>query len=312
VPEISVVTAADRAIDETRRRLFPAQLERWFALGFVAFLDQCGRGGGGSFNFPGGGGGGGGGGSEGGGPKQAVDQVAAFMAAHVVLVASIAAVILIFILAVSALVLWLRSRGTFMYLDNVATGRCDVGRPWREHADRAGSYFLWTFGLAIGTLVAVLLLLAPIVYASFSLFRHGARTGPIVLIVAASLLMMVLIVGVQLFSVALRDFVAPLQWYCDLSCGGAVAVFTGLLRAHPGAFVVYVLLKIVYSIVVGVAVLAFSCLACVCCCLCLGFLPVIRQTLLQPLFYFERRWSLELLQQFGYGPPADAVRPLAS
>ena len=43
--EPSPIEAAREAFEHTRRRLFPFRFERWLALGFVAFLDQCGRGG---------------------------------------------------------------------------------------------------------------------------------------------------------------------------------------------------------------------------------------------------------------------------
>lgn len=306
--DLSVVGAADRAIEETKRQLFPARLERWFALGFVAFIEQCGRGGM-PLNIPGGGGGGGGRGGSGDGDaaegaKEIANQAMSFMASHVVMVALIAAVVLALILAISAVVLWIRSRGTFMYIDNVATGRYDVGRPWQEHAGRASSYFAWTFCLSIGTLVVILLLLAPIGWAAFSLFKHGAHAGPITAIGLSLLLLLVAGLGSRLLAVALRDFVAPLQWYCDLSCGAALRLFGGLLAAHPGVFALYLLVKIAFSIVLGIVSLIFGCLACCCFCLCLGFLPVVQQTVLQPLFYFERRFSLELLQQFGYGPPS--------
>src|SRR5207249_10455543 len=70
-------------------------------------------------------------------------------------------------------VLWLNSRGVFMYLDNVASGRADFERPWREHAARADSYFAWGFGLALATLVGLLVLVAGAVMAVVALV-----TGP--------------------------------------------------------------------------------------------------------------------------------------
>jgi len=57
----------------------------------------------------------------------------------------------------------------------------------------------------------------------------------------------------------------------------------------------YVGLKIAFAIVAGIAAFAIGCLTC-----CCGFLPVVSQTLLQPLFYFERAWSLIFLRQLGY------------
>jgi hypothetical protein len=36
---------------------------------------------------------------------------------------------------------------------------------------------------------------------------------------------------------------------------------------------------------------------------CLGFIPIVTQTLFQPLFHFERAWSVFLLRQMGYELP---------
>ena len=44
-PEPSPLDAATAAYEHTRRHLFPFKFERWLALGLVAFLEQCGRGG---------------------------------------------------------------------------------------------------------------------------------------------------------------------------------------------------------------------------------------------------------------------------
>ena len=59
-PQVSVTDAARDAIEHTRQVLFPIRVERWLILGFLAFLDQCGR----TLN-----GGGPGGGGDGAGPK---------------------------------------------------------------------------------------------------------------------------------------------------------------------------------------------------------------------------------------------------
>jgi len=45
----------------------------------------------------------------------------------------------------------------------------------------------------------------------------------------------------------------------------------------------------------GMDVAIAACLTC-----CCALLPVVMQTALQPLFYFERAWSLFLLRQLGY------------
>jgi hypothetical protein len=54
-------------------------------------------------------------------------------------------------------------------------------------------------------------------------------------------------------------------------------------------------LKIAFSMVAGIVIVVAACLTC-----CCALLPVVMQTALQPLFYFERAWSLFLLRQLGY------------
>src|SRR5512143_1307521 len=131
-PKVSPVDALRDAFDHTRRQLFPLRVEKWLALGLLAFLDQCGR------SFRGGAGNGsgwhgGGGGPGGGGARVAewIRHAADWVSLHSALVAGgvLAGVLVVAVLA--AIVLWFNARGVFMYLDDVATGRADVARPWR-------------------------------------------------------------------------------------------------------------------------------------------------------------------------------------
>ena len=291
----SPLDAAQQAIDHTRRQLFPFRFERWLILGCVAFLDQCGRRSGiGGFHVPGPGGWGNGG----GGPNQGdVSKAVEWLATHAFLVAGVAAAVLAVVIVFAALVLWLNSRGVFMYLDNVASGRADFERPWREHAARADSYFAWSFGLALATLVGLLVLVAGAVMAVVALVTGPPGSGLTAGLGLAGIfvLFLALIVTAGLASLALRDFVAPLQVRAGVGCGDAIRLLRTLVRAHAGVFVVYVLLKIAFSIVAGIALMIAACLTC-----CCVLLPVVMQTALQPLFYFERAWSLFLLRQLGY------------
>jgi hypothetical protein len=290
------------------QRLFPFRIERWLPLGFVTFLDQCGRGqGGGGFQVPGGGGGGGGG--EGPGD---VDFSGArdWVVEHLALIVLAAAFLLLLVVTLTAIALWINSRGVFMYLDNVASGRWDVKRPWREHGEKAWSYFGWSFGATMVGLLGVLVLLAPIGWLVYLMVRAGEPScGPIAGIVALGFAILAFAVVMGLFSVLLRDFAAPLQLQLGVRCGTALGIAWGLVKGNPLTFLVYVLLKIVFAIVAAIVVFVTGCATC-----CLGFLPVVSHTLLQPVWYFERAWSLFLLRQAGYDPfpaPAPAAPPPA-
>jgi hypothetical protein len=304
--EPSPVDAAREAYEHTRRLLFPFRFERWLTLGLVAFLDQCGRGGvGGAMPgtppgaaFP--------------SPKIGtgdVPDIGSWFTAHLALIVGVAVAVLAVALVLVAAMVWVNSRATFVYIEDVATGRAELSRPWAAHAERANSYFAWRFGLAGSLLAAVALLVVLAVLAALLIARGGAAgaaTGAVLLVVLVPAFLLVLVAG-GLGAMALRDFVAPLQIHQQIPCGPAVRLLVGMVRAHPLPFLLYVVLKIVFEVVQGALLLAAACVT-----LCCILLPVVTQTALQPLFFFERAWSLYLLRHMGYdlvgkGRPAAAA-----
>jgi hypothetical protein len=303
---ISPTDAAREAFEHTRRQLFPFRFGRWLTLGFLAFLDQCGR------TLRGGGPGGGGHGhgvvrdapvGDWTAAQEWLRQAAAWLGAHAAPVALAALAGLLLVALLLAVVLWVNARGVFMYLDNVASGRADVSRPWRQHADAASSYFGWSLGISLAglfVLIFVLGIVATVVLAFTTGRAHGSGgwLGAAAIAPVLALLLLALpLLG--LAAIALRDFVAPLQLATGLPCGPAARVLEGLVMSHPGAFVLYLILKLVVVVVSGIVVTVFGCLTC-----CLGFLPVVMQTAFQPLFYFERAFSICLLRQMGYDASA--------
>jgi hypothetical protein len=302
-PEVvSPVDALREAWAHTRRELFPVRFEKWLALGLLAFLDQCGR----SFRGGGAPGGGGHGSADGGGHGGDFSELAAFaqraadwLSLHAALVtAGVLAGVLV-IAVVAAVVLWVNARGVFMYLDAVVSGRADVARPWRQHASAASSYFGWSLGITLAGIFVVLVLAGAIValalavatgrVAGGSLWLTGAAAVPVLVLLALALPCL------ALASLALRDFVAPLQLATGLPCGDAARVLESLVLAHPGAFVLYLLLKLVLVVASGVAIALLGCLTC-----CIAFLPVVMQVVFQPLFFVERAFPVLLLRQLGY------------
>ena len=307
LPAVSPVNAARDAFVHTRDVLFPFRFEKWLVLGFLALLDQCGR------SLPGGGGSTGGGaghGPRGGGLSADVAELAAlleratdWLSTHAAAVALGSVFALVALALVVAVVLWLNARGVFMYLDGVASGRAEVGRPWREHARAASSYFGWSLGISLAGVFTVLLA-AGLVVATAMAFVAGRLHGTggwlavaAMLPVLALLLLALPLLG--LARVALRDFVAPLQLAGGLPCGAAARVLESLVLQHPGAFVLYLLLKLLLVVVTGLVIAVGGCLTC-----CIGFLPVVMQVVFQPLFFFERAFSICLLRQMGHDVPA--------
>jgi hypothetical protein len=301
-PSVSAIDAAQAALEHARASLFPIRLKTWIVLGLLAFLDQCGRSfhnGGPAFtdrdhgSWPG----------PHGGPSDlpgAVEAAVAWLAAHAVLVvAGVLAGLLVIGLLV-ALVLWVNARGTFLYLDAVARGGAiDLGRSWTAHGRAADSYFGWR--LVLGLLALGVIVLAggtvAAILVAFARGRFDSTGGPVLMLalVPVFLVLLFTLPLLVLAGMALRDFVAPLQITTGLPAGAAARVLESLVVANPGAFLVYLVLKLLAVVVTGVIVFVGGCLTC-----CVGFLPVIAQTVFQPLFFFERSFSVFLLKQMGH------------
>ena len=303
---ISVVDAARDAVQHTRRHLLPVNPLKWLVLGFLAFLDQCGRG------------------LAGGGPHgnanvqpwhgsheggRVMDQItdmaralSGWLSDHALLVTLGAVAGVLAIAGLLAVVLWINARGTFVYLDNVASGRAEVARPWREHAGPAWSYFGWRLALSLGSFVAFLLFAGIMLASVVGLLtgRLNGSGGGLALLALFPVVMALFVVAplLVLAHVALRDFVAPLQMITGQSCGASVRLLETLVTENPGPFLVYALLKVLLVAGIAVVVVVGGCLTC-----CLGFLPVVRQTVFQPLYYFERSWPLFLLRRMGHDLP---------
>ena len=217
--------------------------------------------------------------------------------AHLAVIVAVAAALLAFIVLVAAVVLWIGSRATFVYIDDVASGRAEITRPWKAHAEKAQSYFAWRFGLAAALLASMGVLVMAGVSAAL-LIAHGGAAGAVlgalIFVVLVPTFFIVLVLG-GAGALALRDFVAPLQMHTGQPCGMAVRRLMELVRAHPVPFLLYGVLKIAFEAARGMVLVLAACLT-----LCCILLPVVTQTALQPIFFFERAWSLFFLRQMGH------------
>ena len=186
----------------------------------------------------------------------------------------------------------------------MATGTSELGQAWRAHRAEARSYFIVRFGLVAATAGGLIGLAVALAAAALGL-AGLRRPQPANVLIGFGVLFLMLVFAVlmSVLSVLLRDFVVPLQMEARRPCLAAVRVLQGLVLAHPGAFVLYVVLKIVFTLGLAAAMLLVCCSTCA-----IGLLPVVGQTVLQPAYYFERAWSLFLLRQMGHAPSGAADR----
>ncbi|RMH55933.1 MAG: hypothetical protein D6679_10515 [Candidatus Hydrogenedentota bacterium] len=292
----SVTAAAGEAWDETKEILFrPFDVGRWFLLGFVTFLQALGQGCGVNLNF-----------NvplddvEKGGNLPDIRPFLEKIREHLPVVVVVAVLLVCLLLLLLLLFQWLSSRGTFAYLHIVLNRAYSLGEAWSARVSEAHSFFLGriVFGFLAGLTLFLLVLPALAVLLSHR-GHHSWTPGMIAVIFVSFLLVFVFAIFVAVFFLFLVDFIAPIQYRESLSFLPAIRRFREYLSAAPGVFVVYVLLKLLLSVGIGLLLCVGGFLTC-CLLFCALIIPVLSQTILQPWHLFLRLWPIKLL---------DSIRP---
>jgi hypothetical protein len=128
----SIGTAFGRAVETVRTLLFrPFDAGRWIAIGFGAWLALLGEGGlGGNYNF----------GNQGNPQKSfQLDEAKRFLLENLYWILPVTILVLLLVAALAIALLWLSSRGRFLFLHSVARNSTAVEGPWREYAREANS-----------------------------------------------------------------------------------------------------------------------------------------------------------------------------
>ncbi|MCD4748652.1 MAG: hypothetical protein K8R59_04685 [Thermoanaerobaculales bacterium] len=288
----------ERAFERMKRQLFePFDFMKWLVLGFAAWLAGLGSGpGGGGSNFS-------------GNPTDIGDAIgdAASSAVHSVLAISVAAFVGLAVLLLVAVVLWLSSRGKFIFLDNVVHNQAEIVAPWKRFRKLGDSLFLWRLAFVVVVIVVVVAgVLLPAIPAAlmsggslqdlslFAISTWGVFFG---LIVAAVVLMSLYV------SLFLDSFIVPIMYRFNLTAVEAWRHLVPWLRARPGHFTLYGLFVLLLTIVYGI----LSVLVCLLTC-CIAALPYIGTVILLPIWVAYRCFSLEWLTQFD--PEFDVFAPL--
>lgn len=229
----------------------------------------------------------------------------------------VSAVLIVIGLIFGLFFLWLRCRGTFIFLDNVITDRADVGTPWTEFAEHAHSLFLWKIGYGVCMLLLASALGAITAYlAVIPWYQAGGE------ITASAQVGFGVSVGLWvpymclagLVSLFLYSFVVPIMYHYDLTAREAWGRFLGLLMPNLGRFILWALWMILLklgSLVCGAVLVAAVVLGTACIAGCLMAVPIGGSYVLAfavlPISVFFRAYTLEYLEQ--YGPPYTFLPP---
>jgi hypothetical protein len=297
--EISVAEPVAPALERVKQMLFkPFDLAKWITIGFCAWLAGLGESGGGVGNFNTGNHFGDHNGQPAEQFRQFYHRASDFVMLNLGWIIPLAVLLVLLCVALWLLMLWLSSRGKFMFLHCVALDKAEVAEPWSKFVNEANSLF--RFRIILG-LIGLVLALPLVVFMLLAILRMELQgeadvTG---VMTAVSLFLGLLLVGL-VFAVIrkfLVDFVVPIQYLRGCNCGAAWREFCALLAEHPGSFVLYLLFQIVLGMAIGILVMAVVLVTC-CCAGCLVLLPFIGTVLLLPVLVFKRAYPLYYLAQY--------------
>ena len=287
---VSCMKAVCSGWDRMEKTLFhPFDLGKWFLLGFSAWLANLGQGFGAHFNFP-------------ASPPDGSFSLENIPTALIILICCIAGAVLIVCLALAIVMVWIRSRGDFMFLDNLVHGRTAILEPWGKYSGRGNSLFMFRLVCWILFLGFLLITLG----SSLLLCWHSISSREmdpfcIAGIVFAVLCLFIFILTVVFYELSLKSFIVPIMFRRETGAYCASIEFLTLLSANPMAFIRYYLMYMLLSLCASVAVVIFIFSTCCLCCigLILLCLPYLWAVVMLPILTFFRFYSIEFLAQFG-------------
>lgn len=210
------------------------------------------------------------------------------------IVAGIAAIIM-----TGILLTWLSSRGKFMFLDNIVKDHTLIKKPWKEFKHCANSLFFWRMGYG---LVLIAIFGGFLSYAFIELRQmyldYASDSDMIAEALRMGVFFLILLLFSSYISLFLDDFVIPLMYKSKSKVWIGWSRFLPLLTANFFTFILYGLFVIFMYIAVAVVVVAVSLLTC-----CIGVvflvIPYISSVITLPVTVLFRSLGPEFIQQFG-------------
>jgi hypothetical protein len=243
---ISAVDSITLAIEHTKQQLFrPFRLGQWTALAFVGLLaGELGANGCNRSNFqmqP--------------HPPAGAPHFPGFPALDPALIAAAIAAIIAG-LAVGLILMYVSSVMRFILFDSVVTRECHIGLYWNRRLGPGWRLFTWKLlYIVLSLLGAGLVIGIPAVFAFSAGWFRAPREHLAPLVLAAAFIFCVLIVyGVvsAVLFVLVKDFVVPQMALENLGVWDGWLRLWQMMKVEKGAYVAYIVMKIVLAIVVGI------------------------------------------------------------
>ena len=207
---------------------------------------------------------------------------------------------MLFVVALAFVILWINSRGEFVFLDAVVNGRREIVAPWHAWREQGNSLFVWriVFGLIVfagfATLSGIVVLLA-----------LGGRIPSSIddvpwlrVLGAFGIVWLPFVVAGLYVHLFVRHFITAIMFRDRVTTTEAWRTFLPLLRQRMGAFLLYGLFVLALHIGLFLALIPAICLTC-CLLGCLMAIPFVGAVVWLPVSYSFRAYGPEFLAQFG-------------
>ena len=179
-------------------------------------------------------------------PFSHIDPARIAQFAGLIFAAVLLAIVLFFVF------LYINSVFRFILFESVLRRECSIGDGWQRWHRAGRRYFLWQLVLAIsssiflGVLIGVPFMMMGASGWTKDFPKHLAGlAGGIILLLGVLAVSLLAVWVVKVFG---KDFLVPIMALEDLDFADGWSRLLGLMRAEPGAYAVYILLKIAMTI----------------------------------------------------------------
>jgi hypothetical protein len=227
----------------------------------------------------------------------------------VALVAGIA----VFAIILAVVLMWVSSRGRFMFTDCVVKNRGAIAEPWHEFRREGNSFFLFSLVLAFGAFVFFAIVGLMCWFLFGGVISGEESGGAFAIFVVVAIVVGVVWLAFSLFFGLVAQFMVPVMYRRRCLAKEAFLDVSKLIFANPGPFLLFVLFGIALVIALAIVGSLIACLTC-----CIGGLPYVSTVILLPGIVWIAAYKLLFIRQFGdsydvwatIAAPVQATEPL--
>jgi len=256
--QIEIIAPLEEAWAHMKGMLFPFNFLTWLKLGFVSWLAMLFEGGT-NFNVRGNVGKGGPFGPA--GPAiDSPEDIPQFLYDQMLEHLPLILVSLVVLSAIYVALMYLKSRGVFMYLGCTYERKAAIIDPWKQAGTHARPYFLWHVLLDVAMIavgIAVVAIIGLLAWRGVEAGSFGGGTLAACLLGGAGFVLFVIVYAILKW--CLKTFVAPIMFLRDCPATRAWREFFTLARRRPGSFVLVLLLHIGLAIALMIALVPVMC-----------------------------------------------------